>query len=60
VVTRDEGERINRAVYNLARAKTFDLYREATRRGVINGGQAEALMALWDERHPYEPLTTDP
>lgn len=55
----DEAEALHRAVYNLARRKSFDLYREATRRGIITGGAAEGLMALWDERHPYEPLGDD-
>jgi hypothetical protein len=43
-------------VWEYARDQSFALYREAVRRGIIDGGQAEALMALWLERHVYEPL----
>lgn len=49
-------ERLNRAVYDWARTRTFDGYAEAVRRGIITDAQADALMLLWDERHPYEPI----
>lgn len=50
------GESVNRLVYDYARRQTFTLYHDAVGRGIINQHQAECLMAMWLERHPYEPL----
>ena len=55
----EQAERISAAVYDYARRQTFTLYHDAVGRGVINQHQAEALMSMWLERHPYEPLAAE-
>lgn len=49
-------EAISRMVHAYARRKAFDRHAIAVKRGIINNHQADALMAIWDEQHPYEPL----
>lgn len=51
-----DGEKLHRAVYEMARRKSAALYHEAFERGILNRDQEQALLELWDERHPYEPL----
>lgn len=58
--THDQAENLHRAIYNMARSRTFDGYAEAIRRGIIDQTQADLLILLWDERHPYETLQPEP
>lgn len=51
-----QAEKLSRAVHDYARNKTLTLYAMAVHRSIITDEQADALMQMWDERHPYEPV----
>ena len=53
-------ERVNRLVYDYAMRTTRTRLIRAVDAGIINDKQADALMDMWYEDHPYESLEPKP